>query len=203
MPSVVNRRWRPITSVCSRLRLRSWPCSDAASCLIARRSVAFWLLWTRRLWRHYAACSCRTRWPVRDPSRVWEVCGIGKDNDGWSSIWTAPDKPHDSVRCLRVPICPLHSDVCNRSVRLATRGASVAKWSVPARHSCRLIRISGWERLEMRAMRTTEGKGSRGLEVIAAYQAKLGLTSGQALIRLDGQYGTAPPAPPLLEPPLP
>jgi hypothetical protein len=41
----------------------------------------------------------------------------------------------------------------------------------------------------MRAMPTTEGKGSRGLEVIAAYQAQLGLTRDQALIRLDGQYG--------------
>src|SRR5260370_8137837 len=29
MPSVVSRRWRRITSVCSRLRRRSWPCSDA------------------------------------------------------------------------------------------------------------------------------------------------------------------------------
>ena len=33
------------------------------------------------------------------------------------------------------------------------------------------------------------GELLRGLEVILAYQAKLGLTSGQALIRLDGQYG--------------
>ena len=41
----------------------------------------------------------------------------------------------------------------------------------------------------MRAMLTTEGKGSRGLEVIAAYQAKLSLPRDQALIRLDGQYG--------------
>src|SRR3989454_1002719 len=33
------------------------------------------------------------------------------------------------------------------------------------------------------------GELLRGLEVIAAYQAKLGLTSGQALIRLDGKSG--------------
>jgi hypothetical protein len=33
------------------------------------------------------------------------------------------------------------------------------------------------------------GELRRGLEVIAAYQAKLGLPVGQALIRLDGQYG--------------
>src|SRR6266700_3740764 len=157
MPSVVNRRWRLITSAYSRLRLRSWLCSGAAGCLIARRSVAFLLLWTRRLWRHCAACSCRTRWPVLDPPRASEDCGIGKDTDGWSSIWMAPDKPHDSVLCLKVLICPLPSFVCDRSVHLATQGASVEKWSVPARHSCRLILISGWGRLGMRAMQTTEG----------------------------------------------
>jgi hypothetical protein len=33
------------------------------------------------------------------------------------------------------------------------------------------------------------GELRRGLEVIAAYQAKLGLPTGQALVRLDGQYG--------------
>ena len=33
------------------------------------------------------------------------------------------------------------------------------------------------------------GELLRGLEVIVAYQAKLGLTSGQALIRLDGKSG--------------
>jgi len=38
-------------------------------------------------------------------------------------------------------------------------------------------------------MLTIEGRGSRGLEVIAAYQTKLSLPRGQALIRLDGQYG--------------
>ena len=33
-----------------------------------------------------APCSCRMRWLARDPRRAWEVCGTGKDNDGWSSI---------------------------------------------------------------------------------------------------------------------
>jgi hypothetical protein len=133
--------------------------------------------------------AARMRWLARDPQRAWEVCGIGEGNDGWSSIWTAPDRPHDSVLCLRVRICLLHSGGCKRSVRLATRVASVEKSCGPAPHSCRPIPISGWERLAMRAMPTTEGKGSRGLEVIAAYQAQLGLTRDQALIRLDGQYG--------------
>ncbi len=71
--------------------------------------------------------AARMRWLARDPRRAWEVCGIGEGNDGWSSIWTAPDRPHDSVRCLRVRICPLHSGGCKRSVRLATRGASGGK----------------------------------------------------------------------------
>jgi hypothetical protein len=48
-------------------------------------------------------------------------------------------------------------------------------------------------------MRTTEGKGSRGLEVIVAYQTKLGLPPGQALIRLDGQYGNGAIVADLLE----
>ncbi len=43
------------------------------------------------------------------------------------------------------------------------------------------------------------GELLRGLEVIAAYQAKLGLTSGQALIRLDGQYGNGAIVADLLE----
>ena len=131
--------------------------------------------------------AARTRWLVRDPWRVWEVCGIGKGNDGWSSIWTARDRLHDSVRCPRVLISLRHSDACKRSVHLATRDASAERWFALGRRSCRLIPISGWERLGMRAMRTTEGKGSRGLEVITAYQAKLSLPRGQALIRLDGK----------------
>jgi hypothetical protein len=36
-------------------------CSDAASCLTARRSVAFLRPWTRRVWKRYVACSCRMR----------------------------------------------------------------------------------------------------------------------------------------------
>src|SRR5713101_7403450 len=131
MPSVVSRREPRITSGCSLLRPHLWPYSDGNVCLIARRSVAFLPPWIRQVWKRCAACSCRTRWLVQDPWRAWEVCGIGKDNDGWSSIWTAPDKPHDSVLCLRVLICPLPSFVYDRSVRLATRGASVEKWSVP------------------------------------------------------------------------
>src|SRR5256884_4430253 len=189
MPSVVSRRWRRITSVRSRLRRRSWPCSDAASCLIARRSVAFLRPWTRRVWKRCVACSCRTRWLARDPPRGWEVCGTGEGNDGWSSIWTAPGRPHDSVLCLRGWICPLHSGGFKRAVPLATPGASGGESCAPAPRSCSPIPISGWARLAMRAMLTTEGKGSRGLEVIAAYQAKLSLPRDQALIRLDGQYG--------------
>src|SRR6266702_6705564 len=157
MPSVVSRRWRRITSVCSLLRRHLWPYSDASSCLIARRSVAFLLHWIKRVWKRYGACSCRTRWLAQDPPRVWVVYGIGKGNGGWSSIWTAPDKPHDSLHCLRVRICHLHSDVCKRSVHLAIRGVSVEKWSAPARRSCRPIPISGWQHLAERAMATTEG----------------------------------------------
>ncbi len=108
---------------------------------------------------------------------------------GGLRVLSARDRPHDSVLCLRVLISPLHSGVSKRSVRLAIRGASVEKWSVPAPRSCRRILISGWQRLGMRALLTTEGRGSRGLEVIVADQAKLGLSQGQALIRLDGQYG--------------
>ncbi len=106
--------------------------------------------------------AARTRWLVRDPWRVWEVCGIGKGNDGWSSIWTARDRLHDSVPCLRVLSCPLPIVVLIRSVRLATRGASVEKWYVPARHSCRPILISGWERLAEQAMATTEVSSCKG-----------------------------------------
>src|SRR5260370_466504 len=163
MPSVVNRHSRRITSVCSLLRSHLWPYSDASSCLIARRSAAFLLRWIKRVWKRCAACSCRTRWPVQDPSRAWEVCGTGKDNDGWSSIWMARDRPHDSVRCPRVLIYHLHSDVCNRSVHLATWGTSVERWFALVRRSYRPIPISGWERLGMRAMLTTEGSCSCGI----------------------------------------
>ena len=45
MPSVVNRHSKRITSVCSLLRPHLWPYSDASSCLIARRSVAFLPPW--------------------------------------------------------------------------------------------------------------------------------------------------------------
>ena len=124
------------------------------------RSVAFLLPWTRRVWKRCVVCSCRTRWLTRDLRRGWEVCGTGEGNDGWSSIWTAPDRPHDSVLCLKVLIYPLHSGGCKRSVRLATRGASVGKSCGRAPRSYRPIPTSGWERLGMRAMPTTEGSYS-------------------------------------------
>src|SRR5712691_10282837 len=41
---------------------------------LPHRSVAFLPLWTRRVWKHCAVCSCRTRWPAQDPPRAWEVC---------------------------------------------------------------------------------------------------------------------------------
>ena len=100
--------------------------------------------------------AARTRWPAQDPPRAWEVCGIGKDNDGWSLISMAPDKPHDSVLCPRVLTCHLRRGVCSPPAPLVIQGASVEKWSVPARHSYRPIPISGWERLAMRAMATIE-----------------------------------------------
>lgn len=106
--------------------------------------------------------AARTRWPTRDLPRAWEVCGIGKDKHGWSSIWTVPDRLHDSALCPRVLICLLHSDVCKRSVRRAIRGASVARWSAPARRSYSPIPISGWQHLAERAMATTEGSCSEG-----------------------------------------
>src|SRR6266487_3276495 len=162
MPSVVNRRWRRITSVCSLLRLRSWPCSGVPGCPIARRLVAFLPHWMRHVWKHCAAYSCRMRWLVQGPLRAWEVCGTGKDNDGSSSTWMGRDRPHDSVLCPRVLICLLHSDVCNRPVHLATRGASVERWFAPAQRSCRPIPISGWLHLAERAMATTEVSSCTG-----------------------------------------
>ena len=106
--------------------------------------------WTRRVWKRCVVCSCRMRWLTRDPRRGWEVCGTGEGNDGWSSIWTAPDRPHDSVLCLKVLIYPLHSGGCNRSVRLATRGASVGKSCGPAPRSYRPIPSSGWDYVELK-----------------------------------------------------
>src|SRR5713226_5562046 len=189
MLSAVSQRWRRITSACCRLRLRSWPCSDAASCLPARRSVAFLPPWIRQVWKRCAACSCRTRWLVQDPWRVWEVCGIGKDNDGWSSIWTAPDRPHDSVLYLKVLICPLHSGsgqaVCAPGYTGRKRGEVVrTRTTLLQAHTHQWLGTFG-----KAGNADYRGELLRGLEVIVAYQAKLGLTSGQALIRLDGQYG--------------
>src|SRR5260370_23149926 len=158
MLSAVSQRWRRITSACCRLRLRSWPCSDARG-LPARSTLSRFLaaLDKASVDALRGVFAARMRWLARDPERAWEVCGIGEGNDGWSSIWTAPDRPHDSVLCLRVRICLLHSGGCKRSVRLATQVASVEKSCGPAPHSCRPIPISGWERLAMRAMPTTEG----------------------------------------------
>src|SRR6266699_6146415 len=128
MTEAVSRRGPRITSACCRLRLPSWPCSDARGLphrsTLSRFLAALDQASVEALLGVFAA---RMRWLARDPRRAWVVCGTGEGNDGWSSIWTAPDRPHDSVHCLRVLIYPLHSGGCKPSVRLATRGASVGK----------------------------------------------------------------------------
>ena len=163
MLSVVSQRWRRITSACCRLRLRSWPCSDAASCLPARRSVAFLRPWTRRVWKRCAVCSRPGRaGPPRTRRRRGGSVGSARTTLGGLRVLSARDRLHDSVPCLRVLSCPLPIVVLIRSVRLATRGASVEKWYAPARHSCRPILISGWERLAEQAMATTEVSSCKG-----------------------------------------
>src|SRR5260370_14838278 len=186
MPSVVSRRWRRITSVCSRSRRRSWPCSDAASSLIARRSAAFLRPWTRRVWKHCAACSCRTRWPTRDPPRVWEVCGIGEGNDGWSLSLVGT---RQAARQRALPQGPDVPPAQRRLQAVCAPGYTGRKRGEVVRTRTTLLQAHTHQWLG------TFGKAGnaafrgwllRALAVIAAYQAKLRLPRDQALIRLDG-----------------
>src|SRR5713226_4634277 len=189
MPSAVSRRGPRITSVCSRVRLRLWPCSDAPSCLIARHAVAFLPPWIRRVWKRCAACSCRTRWPAQDQPRAWEVCGIGKDNDGWSSSLVGT---RQAARQRALPQSPDLPPPQRRLQAVCAPGYTGRKRGEVVRTRTTLLQAHPHQWLATfgnAGNADYPGELRRGLEVIVAYQAKLGLSQGQALIRLDGQYG--------------
>ena len=87
--------------------------------------------------------------------------GVGGLWDRQGKRWVVFDldgtrQAADSVHCLRVLICHLHSGVCARCARLATWGASVERWFAPARRSYKPIPISGSSPSEERATGTTE-----------------------------------------------
>src|SRR5436853_2027429 len=180
MPSAVSRRWRRITSACCRLRRRSWPCSDAASCLPARRSVAFLRPWTRRVWK---------RWLARDPRRAWEVCGTGKDNDGWSSSLVGT---RQAARQRALPQGPDLPPPQRRLQAVCAPGYTGRKRGEVVRTRTALLQAHTHQWLfTCGAAGNGEYRGElfRALTVIVAYQAAVGLLPSQALVRLDGLYG--------------
>ncbi len=75
-----------MTSACCRLRLPSWPCSDARGLphrsTLSRFLAALDQASVEALRGVFAA---RMRWLAQDPRRAWVVCGTGEGNDGWSS----------------------------------------------------------------------------------------------------------------------
>src|SRR6266699_3124656 len=161
MPSVVNRHSRRITSVCSLLRSHLWPYSDASSCLIARRSVAFLPPWIKRVWKRCGACSCRTRWPARDQPRAWEVCGIGKDNDGWSSSLVGT---RQAARQRALPQSPELPPAQRRLRPVCAPGYTGRKRGEVVRTRTTLLQAHThqWERLAEQAMATTEESSCKG-----------------------------------------
>jgi hypothetical protein len=77
-----------------------------------------------------------------------------------------------------------------RSVLLATRGASAAKWCGRAPSSARLIPISGSARLAIEATVARRVELRKGLAAITRYLTAHQLSQERTLLRLDGQYGT-------------
>ncbi len=128
--------------------------------------------------------AARTRWPARDPPKAWEVCGIGKDNDGWSSIWTA--------RQRALPQGPELPPPHRRFDQVCAPGYTGRKRGEVVRTRTTLLQAHTHQWLG-----TFGGAGNgdyrgellQGLEVVVAYQRSQGLLPAQALVRLDGLYG--------------
>ena len=172
---MVNRRWRRITSVCSRLRRRSWPCSDASSCLIARRSVAFLPRWIKRVWKRCAACSCRMRWPAQDLPKVWE--GLW-DRQGHRWVVFDLDGTRRAARQRALPQGPDLPPPQRRLQAVCAPGYTGRQRGEVVRTRTTLLQAHTHQWLGTFGKAGNgdyRGELLRGLEVIAAYQAKLGL----------------------------
>src|SRR5947209_19675561 len=107
-------------------------------------------------WKHSAVCFSTMHLLASNREWTWEGCGIGKQRNGLSSTSMAPDRPHDNVLYLRGRICHHRNGVCLRSVRPATRGASVGRSCAPGPRSYRPIPISGSSPVEQPAMEIIE-----------------------------------------------
>jgi hypothetical protein len=150
-------RHPPITSACSHLPPRLWLCSDAAAYLIVPR---------------LSSLSCRTGCSNSGSTpQCVSPRGTCSPQTG-SGRGRAVGSASNEMDCLRPRwhptgrtttcspkggrICHHRNGVCLRSVRPATRGASVGRSSAPGPRSYRPIPISGSSPVEQPAMESIE-----------------------------------------------
>src|SRR6266704_5750080 len=194
MPEAVNRRGPPITSACCRLRLRSWPCSDARGLphrsTLSRFLAALDQVSVEALRSVFAA---RTRWPARDPPKAWGVCGIGKDNAGWSSSLVGTRQAARQRALPQGPeLPPPHrrfDQVCAPGYTGRKRGEVVRTRTVILQtHTHQFLGTFG-------APGNGDYRGDlrQAAQVITSYAAALGFPPTSILVRLDGLYGDAAP----------
>ena len=131
--------------------------------------------------------AARMRWLARDPRRAWVVCGIGEGNDGWSSSLVGT---RQAARQRALPQGPDLPPPQRRLQAVCAPGYTGRKRGEVVRTRTTLLQshTHQWLGTFGKAGNADyRGELLRGLEVIAAYQARLGLPRDQALIRLDGK----------------
>ncbi len=133
--------------------------------------------------------AARTRWPAQDPPKAWGVCGIGKDNAGWSSSLVGT---RQAARQRALPQGPELPPPHRRFDQVCAPGYTGRKRGEVVRTRTTLLQAHTHQWLG-----TFGGAGNgdyrgellQGLEVVVAYQRSQGLLPAQALVRLDGLYG--------------
>jgi hypothetical protein len=125
---------------------------------------------------------------MRSKSRVW---WIEQEPPGWCLTSMARVKPLVNAPYPRATTCPQPFADWMRSVRLATGGASVGKWSARARSSARLTAESRLGSFGHRGNGRYREELRQGLAAIGRYLTASQLPPEQrTLLHIFGQYGT-------------
>jgi hypothetical protein len=187
MLSAVSQRWRRITSACCRLRRRSWPYSDARG-LPARSTLSRFLAALDQ-----ASVEALRGVFLQDAlARPGPAEGVGGLWDRRGQRWVVfdLDGTRQAARQRALPQGPDLPPPQRRLQAVCAPGYTGRKRGEVVRTRTTLLQshTHQWLGTFGKAGNADyRGELLRGLGLIAAYQAQLGLPRDQALIRLDGK----------------
>lgn len=153
--------------------------------------VVSWPMWIATAWKPSVCSFNSTVLQTGGRRRALAVCGTERGVASFSLMWMPRAKRHDNERCPVIQRSLLLDADSRRSALPVTSGASVVRWSAPARPLCKCIPEN--------LVGTSGGRGNgdyrdelaSALQAIAAYLKHFALAAEVALVRLDGQYGDA------------